>query len=125
MALGSSVWQINYYILTIVHWISSGSCHMMVVHLGTVGNVYFSLGEVTSSTYERLRGTGERLSMLMHHTRHMVVGHFGTMNCIGAGVDISPSCNENVNKLLHSDSSSLDFFCIFSTSVLPVDDVRV
>ena len=63
--------------------------------------------------------------MLMHHTRHMIVGHFDTMNCNGAGVAISPSCNENVNKLLHSDISSLDFFCIFSTSVLPVDDVRV
>ena len=43
-----------------------------------------------------LRGTCERLFMLMHHTRHMIVGHFGTMNCNGAGVDISPSCNENV-----------------------------
>ena len=63
--------------------------------------------------------------MLMHHTRHMIVGHFDTMYCNGAGVDISPSCNENMNKLLHSDSSSLDFFCIFSTSVPPVDDVRV
>ena len=51
--------------------------------------------------------------MLMHHTRHMIVGHFDTMNCNGAGVDISPSCNVNVNKLLHSDSSSLDFFCIY------------
>ena len=26
----------------------------------------------------------------------MIVGHFGTMDCNGAGVDISPSCNENV-----------------------------
>jgi len=64
-------------------------------------------------TYERLRGTCGRLPMLMHHTRHMIVGHFDTMNCNGAGVDISPSCNVNVNKLLHSDSSSLDFFCIY------------
>ena len=63
--------------------------------------------------------------MLMHHTRHMIVGHFDTMNCTGAGVDISPSCNANMNKLLYSDSSSLDFFGIFSTSVLPVDDVRI
>ena len=90
------IWRINCYFLTIVHWISSASCHMIVAHLGAVGKVYFSLGEMTSSTYERLRGTCERLSMLMHHTRHMIVGHFGTLNCNGAGVDISPSCNENV-----------------------------
>ena len=28
------IWRINCYILTIVHWISSGSCHMIVAHLG-------------------------------------------------------------------------------------------
>ena len=28
------IWRINCFILTIVHWISSGSCHMIVAHLG-------------------------------------------------------------------------------------------
>ena len=28
------IWRINCYFLTIVHWISSASCHMIVAHLG-------------------------------------------------------------------------------------------
>ena len=28
------IWRINCFILTIVHWISSGSRHMIVAHLG-------------------------------------------------------------------------------------------